>query len=397
MPRWSCSSRTEPARAGEGPITTPPPALASDAPPKTVAAASGRTAGYDVARAIALLGMVLVNFHGRAESETALWWPTDLLFTELEGRSAALFVMLAGIGVSLRTRRAREQRGERIASERGFLLRRAVALFVVGLLNLHLWDWDILHVYGLYLTVAALLFAASRWTLVGVWAAVYGLAIALRLMEPEPVDPEIWTPQGMVQSLVFSGNYPALPWLCFLLLGMGLGRLDLRKTPVRRRLMAASGVAVVLAEVAARVAQQLALEQGAAPWVEQWLTTWPRPPGPFFVLSSSAVAVWVTTVAIEWSEWRRHPRAILALTATGQLALSLYVAHEVGILIPLEHDLLWGAPAELILAWGLAFFAASVAGALWWRRRNRQGPLEAVLRQISNRSQPAWGGALMDS
>jgi uncharacterized membrane protein YeiB len=375
--------------------TSPAPAGAT--PPPTVAAASGRTAGYDVARAVALLGMVLVNFHGRAESETALWWPTDLLFTELEGRSAALFVMLAGVGVSLRTRRARIERGGRIASERGFLLRRAVALFVVGLLNLHLWDWDILHVYGLYLTVAALLFAASRWTLAGVWLGVYGLAVALRIMEPEPVDPEIWTPLGMLQSLVFSGNYPALPWLCFLLLGMGVGRLDLRKPRVRRRLMALSGVAVVLAELSARVAQQLALEAGAEPWVEQWLTTWPRPPGPFFVLSSSAVAVWTTTVAIEWSEWRRHPRAILALTATGQLALSLYVAHEVGILIPLEHDLLWGAPAELILAWGLTFFAASVAGALWWRRRNRQGPLEAVLRQISNRSQPAWGGALMDS
>lgn len=365
-----------------------------EAPPPTVSAATGRTPGYDVARALALFGMVVVNFSGMAEADFAYFWPFDLLVTQLEGRSAALFVMLAGVGVSLRSRRARAEGGQALAEERQALLRRALALFLIGLLNHHLWPWDILHVYGLFLTLAAGLIAASGRTLFAVGMLVYLGAIGLRLAWPDGPDLRFWSAAGLPQRMLFSGNYPAFPWFCFLLVGIGLGRLDLRNTGLRRRLLAMSGVLFVLAEVGSRVAQAAAADQPA--WMVGWLSTWPRPPGPFYVLAGVAAAVWVIAACVEWSEARRSPRAILALTATGQLALTLYFAHEIAILVPLKHGWLRGQPTEVVGAWSLACCAMGVAVSLWWRRRNRQGPLELILRQISSRSKPAWGGALVE-
>ncbi len=60
--------------------------------------------------------------------------------------------MLAGLAVALRTRRGREAGA--LGPERLALLKRAGVLLGVGVLHLHMWDWDILHLYGFYLALA---------------------------------------------------------------------------------------------------------------------------------------------------------------------------------------------------------------------------------------------------
>ena len=67
-----------------------------------------RIEGYDVARALAVFGMVLVNYKSTMGSEYL--GPEKLvgILSFLDGRAAALFVVLAGIGISLLTRQARE-------------------------------------------------------------------------------------------------------------------------------------------------------------------------------------------------------------------------------------------------------------------------------------------------
>ena len=66
-----------------------------------------RIIGYDVARAIAILGMVLVNFKiVMWDGETGPYWLAWLV-SLLEGRAAAIFVILAGVGLSLLSQRAR--------------------------------------------------------------------------------------------------------------------------------------------------------------------------------------------------------------------------------------------------------------------------------------------------
>ena len=66
-----------------------------------------RVNGFDVARALAIFGMVVVNFKIAMNAETG----NQLLmgFAGLfEGRASALFVILAGIGVTLMTNKTRE-------------------------------------------------------------------------------------------------------------------------------------------------------------------------------------------------------------------------------------------------------------------------------------------------
>ncbi|MCP4873438.1 MAG: DUF1624 domain-containing protein [Proteobacteria bacterium] len=65
---------------------------------------SDRIEGFDVARAFAVLGMVVVNFKvvlGVSDGEPSLLHTAASL---IDGKAAATFVVLAGVGVSLMTR-----------------------------------------------------------------------------------------------------------------------------------------------------------------------------------------------------------------------------------------------------------------------------------------------------
>ena len=126
-----------------------------------------RTPGFDVARALALLGMVMVNFRGKMHAHhhgiEALVWLGD----RIEGKAGALFVVLAGVGVSLRAHRGLDF--ERTRIERRALLERAAILMSLGLLLMHLWPWDILHFYGVYLLLAIPLVFLYEFALIGIW------------------------------------------------------------------------------------------------------------------------------------------------------------------------------------------------------------------------------------
>jgi uncharacterized protein len=63
--------------------------------------ASSRIGGYDVARALAIFGMVLVNYSSMLQvaAFSPPWLKNVIDF--IYGRSAVMFVMLAGLPVSL--------------------------------------------------------------------------------------------------------------------------------------------------------------------------------------------------------------------------------------------------------------------------------------------------------
>src|SRR5687767_15042860 len=116
-----------------------------------------RIEGYDLARAIAIVFMVLINFQwflmtrsSGDPDEVLPRWLLDLP----SGRSASLFVTLAGCGASLMARgnpsRARKT-----------LLIRAAFLLVAGNLLILVWDIDILHFYAFYLLFAVVLLGVS--------------------------------------------------------------------------------------------------------------------------------------------------------------------------------------------------------------------------------------------
>ena len=122
-----------------------------------------RFIGFDVARALAILGMIIVNYAVSISFKYHTPIAGDNFFAVvvglLSGRAAATFVILAGVGASLALASAERAGGRvHIAALRWRLIKRALVLFVIGYLwwISEIWTGDILHFYGLYLVAGAL-------------------------------------------------------------------------------------------------------------------------------------------------------------------------------------------------------------------------------------------------
>ncbi|WP_269744757.1 DUF418 domain-containing protein [Plesiocystis pacifica] len=357
---------------------------------QTPSAASARTPGFDVARALALLGMILVNYAAMAElseAPPAVAW----LIEQIEGKAAALFVTLAGVGVSLRVRSAL-RRGHSLAFEQRALVRRAVILFALGLVHRHFWPWDILHMYGVFLVLAAVLLRARSGVLLGLAAGVTALAVPIQ-MHVDYAQSEFWSLSAELGEIFFDGLFPVFPWLSFLLVGIVLGRVDLNDPKVRRPMLALCVPLIVGVEwldAWADAATDAPLPHHP---LAHWALAWPRPPTPAFALMGVAYATLIICVAIEVTQQRAQARWVVALMATGQLALTAYIAHGIAITIPTDYGYFVEGSQVWVLLYGLLFYVGCVWFAWRWRVRWRYGPVELIVRQLSAGSPAApWGG-----
>jgi uncharacterized membrane protein YeiB len=343
-----------------------------------------RIRGYDVARCLAILAMVYVNYEVALASgvDTPRWLRG--LASLLEGRAAALFVILAGIGFTL-------------LDNRRVLLRRSLFLLVVGYLWQLVWPGDILHFYAFFLLAGALcLRLEPRWLFLlalasaGVFVALfftldYGAGWNWITLE----YPAFWTLAGQVRNLFFNGWHPLFPWTAFVFLGMALGRLTLHAKN-RRRIVCAIALAVfAAAETASYFLSRIEDRRSFLEQLSKWFQapdaifgTASIPPMPLYLLSAAGTAVALICLTLEAADrpWAR--RAVTPLVSCGQLALTLYVAH---VLVGLyDADKPHGPAALQIAALRALFFGL---GALLlchlWRMRFRYGPLEWLMRKVS--------------
>ena len=210
--------------------------------------------------------------------------------------------------------------------------------------------------------------------------------------EPRPTYDGLWTPPGMVRHLFFNGFHPVVPWLAFLLLGMVIGRQDMNDRSVRRRVFM-WGAGVALAAEGVSWLLILTISQGSGledQEVVALLGTGPMPPLPLYMLAGAGTASAVIAAAVDVGKRYENAAWLRPLVATGQLALTLYVGHVVlgmGMLEAigrLEHQTL---PFALLAA--AAFCAAGVVFAHLWRSRFKRGPLEAIMRTLTEPRRPA--------
>ncbi len=356
-----------------------------------------RIVGFDIARALAVFGMVVVNF--KIVMVTQKNGPTwlDSAVGLLEGRSAATFVVLAGAGISLRSQKARASGdADQLVQARTAMLKRAAFLLLVGLVYTPIWPGDILHFYGVYIAVAAFLLAAPARRL---WTIATALVLAFPLMLVS-LDYErgwdwatlsydgLWTPAGMIRNLFFNGFHPVIPWLALLLVGMVLGRLDMGNVAMRKRVFAwGAGVAI-----AAQVASWLlvrTLSPGETRRDQEVIAaifgTEPMPPMPLYVLAGGGVACAVIAAAIALGERYQGAAWLRPFVATGQLALTLYVAHVVvgmGVLDVIGR--LENQTSQFALLCSAMFCGVAMLFASLWRVKFKQGPLEAVMRALTD-------------
>ncbi len=221
----------------------PGSSLAADHP-------ADRLDGLDLARFLAFVGMVLVNFKVVMAAEDAGGLAAHLTGL-LEGRAAAGFVVLAGIGLGLAAIRSGTPGTITVT------LKRAAFLLIAGLLNTLIFDADILHYYAVYFLFGVLCLKLSSTWLVALILLLNAEFVGLMLVFDYDAGwnwqtltySDFWTPAGFVRNLIFNGWHPVVPWLGFLLFGFLLSRLDLSARTVKVRMIGAGLGAVVVAEL----------------------------------------------------------------------------------------------------------------------------------------------------
>jgi uncharacterized protein len=146
--------------------------------PATTASATSRILDFDVARALAILGMIVVHFAlVRARDFGQPAWLARVV-SYLDGWAAAAFLVSRGQASACvpggRSRAATDRR----LRVRSVLLRRGVFLLAVGFLNLAIRPGDIFRVYGISFLIAAWLFAVSDR---GLWGLAIGFVMVFHV------------------------------------------------------------------------------------------------------------------------------------------------------------------------------------------------------------------------
>ena len=343
-----------------------------------------RLEGLDVARFFAFVGMVIVNFKiamgADAESDGIL-----SIFTQaLEGRAAATFVVLAGIGLGLAAVRS-EQMDTIVVT-----LKRAVFLLVIGLLNSLIFDADILHYYAFYFLLGVFCLPLSNRWLAGLIvlanlifvAMILGLNYDAGWNWTDYTYRDFWTPAGFVRNLFFNGWHPVFPWVSFLLFGIWLSRLKLGEETVRNRLIV-GGVAIFIAnQLVSSALVALTVETDAE--LAALVSTSPVPPMPFYIIAGMSVAAAVIGLCLKASGWLERTGILALLTPAGRQTLTLYIAHIVIGMGTLEAlGMLGGQTLESAVLAAVVFCALAAIYAILWAKFFKRGPIEALMRKLA--------------
>jgi uncharacterized membrane protein YeiB len=338
----------------------------------------------------------LVNYRLVVSGEGQTDWLAGIVGA-LEGRAAALFVVLAGVGLSLMSATARRSgTATELSLVRRRLWKRSVLLVVVGLAYSPIWPADILHFYGFYIALGACLLAAKdRHLLVAAGGFVVGFLVLLFVWDYEQgwdfatmSYTDFWSPGGMVRHIFFNGFHPVVPWTAFLLLGMWLGRQDVLAAARRRRLLMIAGGVWLGTELlsAAGLAYYFARHpMGMSEEIIAMLVdTQAMPPMPQYMLSAGASAVVVALLSVGFCQRFAQVGVVQVLRRTGQLSLTLYVGHVVlgmGVLEALGR--LGGQSTVFAVGAAIVFCLLGVAFAEVWLRFFRAGPLEMLFRKLT--------------
>lgn len=420
---------------------TPAPAPDGGSP-RPGAPSRARFVGVDIARFLAIAGMmathlIAINAMNPAASpfeQGAAQWAQTLT----SGIAAPLFAVLGGLSSVFATRRL--LRDGRTGAAIGAVALRGAILILVGLLLAFVVSpvVVVLAYYGVAMILVAPLIAVRGPVLVAI-AAILGLAggplnAAVRgglgvVNEGGSVSFELFgaDPLGALRALALTGEYPAITWVVYLLAGILVGRLLVsgseRGTLARvSAILAGAGAAVA---VAAHLASTWVLGNlavfgfapidgidpemfrtllvsptyGAPFSTELWaqLVATPHSGSPMDLLRTVAIACAVIGLLVLLCDRGARPgaprptgtgfgaRALDVVRSAGAAPLTVYALHIVVtglVLTPLFED---PSLLESGMPWwaaGTSAFALQLGGALVigaiLSATGRRGPLEAA-------------------
>lgn len=394
---------------------------------------SGRIVGLDTARGVAIFGMIATHIYPLLTSTGAGAVAPTWVGMTFTGVSSALFVVLAGVGLSLLTRNSSHPGRSRLQ-----LAMRALMLIFIGLLLGHAGSnvAIILVHYGVLFLVAmwfitmsrkALTITAISWIVVAPW--VHGLFTRFmhvqaggtsayvenwRLWNSPTLFDVLTQPLLTLWDVLFTGYYPVISFLGYILVGMAIGRANLRRFGTAAGLLITGAVIYVVCRglgawflsneaFAYRVAHAtghdvVELEALAATGAQidtnfimgapQWYgLAVPHSGAPLDIYSTAGAAMAAIGLFLMLTRSTVVQVVLLPITATGMIALTTYTAHVVltGLwprtwpsLVaagdPVWETIWW----MLIVHWVLVAILGMVVYFLKVR-----GPLESLLRNAS--------------
>lgn len=355
-----------------------------------------RIIGIDVARALAIIGMIIVNFKMVFGQHGDSWLQS--FSSVLDGKAAATFVVLAGVGLAFMTNKAVKNNDERLLKTSKLrIFKRALFLFVIGLSYIFIWPADILHFYGIYMLIA-LLFIFGKPTTI--------LRLALLLIFIYPILMYVftydigwdfttyeydgfWTLKGFIRNLFYNGFHPVIPWAAFMLVGLWFGRQNLNNNKFVKKALWMSLLVFITVKLISIFSINI-LSNGdfeIASELSQILGTSPMPPLPIYMLSGCSIAIFVISTCILVSKRFEQNKIIIALTKTGQLALTFYVSHVVvgmGMIEELSSTAMGDFTLEFSVAYALVFSLCCIVFAIFWTKYKKAGPLEWLMRKLTD-------------
>ncbi|MGL3807250.1 heparan-alpha-glucosaminide N-acetyltransferase domain-containing protein [Paeniglutamicibacter sp. R2-26] len=362
--------------------------------------AKKRVTAVDAARCLALIGMIGVHVlpEENADGDASLTW---VLFA---GRAAALFALLAGVSLAFSSGGSHPLRGRRLKAAMAGVAARAVVIMAIGMALAYAAPpvEIILAYYGvMFLLAVPLLGLTSRMLAVlSVVFAIGGpvLLQAMRGVIPTPAEDNNLTfgalfsePLTSAGQLLFTGFYPAVPWMAYMCAGLAIGKLDLSSRKIAVWLAAGGGcLAAVTWAISGLLmvgvlhltpeASTNLLAAGEDPPVHHDSWSWlvaasPYSHMPLELLHTIGTGMVVLGVLILSSKFLHQVIDVLA--PAGSMTLTLYSCH----LLFVAAGVLDERP---FASFGLQLATALIFGVLWHNLVGR-GPLEAAVTAVSTR------------
>lgn len=353
-----------------------------------------RIIGIDVARAFAVIGMIIVNFKVVFGENGANW--IKFFANVFEGKAAATFVVLSGVGIALMTNSAlKNNDSQRLKIVRVRIIKRALFLFIVGLSYIVIWPADILHFYGIYMLVLLFLLSSKEKTiLISIIALILLYPLFLNFVNYENgwnFDTlnylDFWTFHGFFRNLFLNGFHPVIPWASFMLFGFLFGKQNLQDNRFLKKTFWASSIIFIVIQILSHFSILVLSEgsQQATKELTEIIGTSPMPPLPIYMFNGIAISTSIISACIIIAKKFSTNKIILALHKTGQLALTFYVAHVIfgmGIIEAIDPEKMGNYPIEFSVVYALGFSLLCVLFAVYWLENRKSGPVEWIMKKI---------------
>jgi uncharacterized protein len=356
-------------------------------------AESSRIVGIDIARGLAVLGMFGAHI---GVSEPFDWTPNTWLDL-VNGRSSILFAVLAGVSIAIISGGRKRVSGVPLLQARARIFARAALIFVLGGLLTAL-GTQVAVILPAYAVLFVFALPFLRWSpqrlfaLAGVLAIVMPVVYTAILPFFEALQP------SAIVELVVTGHYPAMIWLVFVLVGLGVGRLDLRVRRVQGWMLGL-GVALALLGygIGTLVAPLGTSDPGRRPATllspldfSTLLTTEAHSGSPFEVIGSTGFVLAVFALCLLAVPLLRY--VLYPVAAVGAMALTAYSVHIVAIAF---YGDIVGTIFDNSLY--LSYVITALVGCTLWSLLFGRGPFERILTRVSHlaaRITPAAAGRI---